>query len=49
MPELLRRNFLFFSSGAALGNLLVPGVAAAEEAGDAPAVDWSASGPYRLG
>lgn len=45
MPELLRRDFLFFSSGAALGNLLVPGTAAAGEPDDpAAAVDWSASG-----
>ena len=45
MSELLRRNFLFFSSGAALGNLLVPGAAAADEPDDrAAAVDWSASG-----
>ena len=44
MPELLRRDFLFFSSGAAFGNLLVPGVAVADEPDSHSGVDWSASG-----
>jgi len=44
MPELLRRDFLFFSSGAAFGNLLAPGVAVADEPDGRSGVDWSASG-----
>lgn len=43
MTQLSRRNFVFLSSGAALGNLAVSGVASAEE-GDSGQLDFSDSG-----
>ncbi len=43
MTDLSRRNFVFLSSGAALGNMAVPGVASAEE-GNSGRLDFSDSG-----
>jgi len=44
MSSLSRRDFIFLSSGAALGNMVVPGVAAAEEHEHGHGLDFSHSG-----
>lgn len=44
MAALLRRDFLFFSSGAAIGNVLASGYAAADEADESHGLDYAASG-----
>jgi Fe-Mn family superoxide dismutase len=45
MNSLSRRDFVFLSSGAAIGNMVVPGAASAADTADAePGVDFSHSG-----
>jgi len=44
MNQFNRRNFVFLSSGAALGNMVAPGLAAAADDGDSHGLDFSHSG-----